>query len=178
MTPGLYLISAKATDNLGAVAISSTIPVQVSQTSLCSSPLWISTSSYGFGNRVLYQNVVYEAQRYTQGENPLSHHGPGEAWVEFYSCGLVSGQLTQQESQSSFGILPCPAAHEIALDLNTLPFEEGSMEILDAYGNAIVSFQPFSASQHHFGISDLKSGVYWVRLSHQGQVAVQKFIKY
>jgi len=74
-------------------------------------------------------------------------------------------------------LYPNPAKNE--LRITNYELRDGVIEIYDVYGKKISSHHLISSSSHHLiNISSLSSGVYFVTLTNEQNVYIQRFIKY
>jgi len=86
---GTYSLTAKATDNGGAVTTSSvvTIVVGTSTGTGCNGiAAWSATAVYTNGNQVVYNNKIYQAKWWTQNEQPDINTGDGKVWAYVADC--------------------------------------------------------------------------------------------
>jgi chitinase len=90
---GTYTLTARATDNLGAVTTSSVVTITVSSGGGdCSGiPAWNATTPYNGGAQVVYNNKVYQAKWWTQGNQPDINTGDGKPWAYVRDCGGGGG---------------------------------------------------------------------------------------
>jgi chitodextrinase len=86
---GSYSLSAKATDDDGAVTTSATIPIVVNGTggNSCSGiAAWSASSVYTNANQVVYNNKLYTAKWWTQNEQPDINSGDAKPWAYVRDC--------------------------------------------------------------------------------------------
>lgn len=101
---GNYTLSAKATDNKGAVTTSATVAIVVNGTgggSCNGIAAWSATAVYTNGNQVVYNGKLYTAQWWTQNEQPDTHTGAGQVWAYVRDCGSNPGNTPPTVSISS-----------------------------------------------------------------------------
>jgi chitodextrinase len=87
---GTYNLTAKATDNSGAVTTSGTVTITVGggNTGNCGGvPAWTAAGVYTGGTQVSYNGKLYTAKWWTQGEQPDTHAGEGQVWQYVSDCG-------------------------------------------------------------------------------------------
>jgi chitodextrinase len=89
--------SLSSSSSTSASSVSST---SSSADSCAGLPVWESSAVYTGGNRVQYDTVKYEAQWWTQGENP-SQSGEWGVWRNLGSCGASSSSSSSSVSSSS-----------------------------------------------------------------------------
>ena len=92
---GTYALTAKATDNKGAVTTSSTVTIVVgggSNTGNCAGvATWTASGIYLGGAQVVYNSKLYTAKWWTQNEQPDTHTGDGQVWSYVSDCGSSTG---------------------------------------------------------------------------------------
>ncbi|WP_315823796.1 Ig-like domain-containing protein [Paraflavitalea speifideaquila] len=90
---GTYSLTARATDNAGGVTTSSAVTITVSSGGGdCSGiPAWNATTPYNGGALVVYNNKVYQAKWWTQGNQPDLNTGDGKPWAYVRDCGGGGG---------------------------------------------------------------------------------------
>jgi chitinase len=88
---GSYVLTAKATDNGGAVSTSSPITIVVGSTGCSGINTWSASQVYTATNQAVYNNKVYEAKWWTQGEQPDVSTGDGKPWKYIKDCDGGSG---------------------------------------------------------------------------------------
>ncbi|MCF6402916.1 glycosyl hydrolase family 18 protein [Chitinophaga filiformis] len=87
---GNYTLSAKATDNAGAVTTSATVAIVVNGTggnSCDGIAAWSASAVYTGNMQVVYNNKIYTAKWWTQNEQPDTHSGDGQVWKYERDCG-------------------------------------------------------------------------------------------
>ncbi|WP_410497491.1 carbohydrate-binding protein [Chitinibacter sp. S2-10] len=80
---------AVATDNLGAQTTSSTITFTIASDvppPNCVDAAWNSATAYTGGQKVSYNGRTYQAQWWTQGEQPDLNTGSGKPWKDLGAC--------------------------------------------------------------------------------------------
>ncbi|SFE06742.1 chitinase [Chitinophaga sp. CF118] len=105
---GSYSLTAKATDNAGAVTTSATVAITVNGTGggTCDGiAAWTAANVYTSGMQVVYNSKVYTAQWWTQNEQPDTHTGSGQVWLYVKDCGG-----TNPNNQSPAVSITSPAA--------------------------------------------------------------------
>ncbi|SEW25588.1 chitinase [Chitinophaga sp. YR573] len=87
---GSYSLTAKATDNAGAVTTSSTVAIVVNGTTggnCAGIAAWSASAVYTNGMQVVYNSKLYTAKWWTQNEQPDTHTGDGQVWSYVADCG-------------------------------------------------------------------------------------------
>ncbi len=91
-TASAHTISARATDNLSGIGISSEITITVNPViggSCAGIPIWSATQVYNGGDEVQFNNNKYQANWWTQGDNPETNSGAtgsGLPWTLVSPC--------------------------------------------------------------------------------------------
>ncbi|WP_217604589.1 glycosyl hydrolase family 18 protein [Chitinophaga sp. GbtcB8] len=86
---GNYNISAKATDNAGAVTTSATVAIVVTGVggNTCNGiAAWSASAVYTNGNQVVYNSKLYTAKWWTQNEQPDINSGDSKPWAYVRDC--------------------------------------------------------------------------------------------
>jgi chitinase len=88
---GNYSITARATDNAGAVTTSSAVAIVVTGTTgggNCAGVApWSATLVYTGGMQAVYNSKLYTANWWTQGDQPDTHTGDAQVWKYVADCG-------------------------------------------------------------------------------------------
>jgi chitinase len=64
-----------------------TVPMVQASAAVACAPAWNATTVYTKGNLASYQSKNYEAQWWSQNENPATNSGPWQVWVNKGDCG-------------------------------------------------------------------------------------------
>ncbi|HEX6432526.1 MAG TPA: glycosyl hydrolase family 18 protein [Niastella sp.] len=86
---GTYVLTAKATDNGGAVTTSGGVTIVVGTgtgTGCNGIEAWTATGVYLSGKQVVYNNKIYEAKWWSQNEQPDLNTGDGKVWKYISDC--------------------------------------------------------------------------------------------
>ncbi|WP_308709564.1 Ig-like domain-containing protein [Marinoscillum pacificum] len=98
----LYSFDRKA--NILLILLSFLITQLVQAQVDCSSlPVWTSSGVYTGDTRVQYNNVAYEANWWTQNENPASNSGQWQVWTSLGTCGTGGGNSAPTVSINTTG---------------------------------------------------------------------------
>ena len=100
---GSYSLTAKATDNSGAVTTSGTVSIVVNGTGsgTCDGiAAWTAAGVYTNGMQVVYNSKIYTAQWWTSNEQPDTHTGSGQVWLYVRDCGGVTNPNNQAPAVS------------------------------------------------------------------------------
>jgi GH18 family chitinase/chitodextrinase len=87
---GSYALTARATDNLNAVATSATVNITVTGSS-CTTPAWVFETQYTGGALVSRGGNIYRAKWWTEKEDPLLN--PTGVWELVGPCGSGGGNV-------------------------------------------------------------------------------------
>jgi chitinase len=74
----------------------------------CTAPAWVATTAYVGGTTVSYNGHTYTSKWWTQGEQPDTHSGPYDVWVDKGPCS--GGTTTPSPTPSSTTTTPSPTA--------------------------------------------------------------------
>ncbi|TWI90920.1 glycosyl hydrolase family 18 protein [Chitinophaga japonensis] len=86
---GNYTLSARATDNAGAVTTSATVAIVVNGTgggSCNGIPAWSASAVYVNGDQAVYNGKLYTAKWWTQNEQPDINSGDARPWAYVRDC--------------------------------------------------------------------------------------------
>lgn len=176
---GTYTITAKATDNLGAVTTSAARTITVNSVGgTCTTPAWTATAVYVGGNRASRNGNVYEAKWWTQGEDPLLKSGQWDVWKLIGPC---NAKISLNESADLMAINyitvgPNPSTGILYLEMNTIDATEMNVQLFDAFGQEAFSAKGIQSGQA-LNIQSLTSGVYVMKITAGDQVLTQRIIK-
>ncbi|MEI9810716.1 MAG: Ig-like domain-containing protein [Bacteroidota bacterium] len=118
ISDGTHLITAKATDDAGAIALSSpvTLTVMALAADACSTaPAWSSASVYSnAGTQVMYLGRLYSNGWYSVGQNPLTNSGQYQVWQLVSTCG--TGTTINITSPPDNDTLMAPGSVDVHVD--------------------------------------------------------------
>jgi len=98
---GTYTLTARATDNGGAVTTSAAITITVGSTTGtgCNGiATWSAGAVYTAGNQAVYNGKLYQAKWWTQNEQPDINTGDGKAWTYVSDCSGGTGNTAPSVS--------------------------------------------------------------------------------
>lgn len=154
-----YTIKAIATDSKNA-STEKTIQITIKKPTTggnCSNvEAWAATKYYQIGDRVVYQNILYEAIWWNTGYAYPNIYS--QVWKKISSC---------SSNTISTRILNNPVGNTLALQQ-----KQGRVMVLDQFGNFIDEI--ISPTQD---VSHYKAGVYVLKIINNNQVKTIKFIK-
>ena len=89
---------------------------------------------------------------------------------------LIATTVQENPAQLVFGVFPNPAHDKITIHNFDTTSELSTVEILNAMGQLVYSTS-VSTAEVEISIADLKSGLYFVKLTVEGKSAIKKVIK-
>jgi chitinase len=161
---GTYTLTAKATDNGGAVATSSAVTITVGTgtgTGCNGIEAWTASGVYLSGKQVVYANKIYEAKWWTQNEQPDVNAGDGKVWKYISDCsGSGNGNapvvtLTSPASGASFS---APATVTISA---TASDADGSVSKVEFF-NGGTRLGEATASPYSYTWANVPGGTYTI----------------
>lgn len=161
---GTYTLTAKATDNGGAVSTSGAITITVGTgtgTGCNGIEAWTSTGVYLAGKQVVYNNKIYEAKWWTQNEQPDLNLGDGKVWKYISDCtggGTNQSPVVTLTSPASGATFSAPATVTIAA---TASDADGTVSKVGFYNGATLLTE-VSASPYSYTWSNVAAGTYTI----------------
>jgi chitinase len=180
---GTYVISVKATDNLGAVTTSSSVSVTVVtvSTDLCASlAQYVENNGYIAGSKVKNAGKRYECKEfpYSGWCNGASWaYGPGtgaywsDAWYDRGSCNARTSEADAVATESSMLVSPNPSSGMITIHVD----ETSTVTLFNAQGIEVLN--SILTPQGTMDISNLSSGMYMVRIDTGTEVWTRMVLK-
>ena len=191
---GTYSVTARATDNMGAQGISGSVFVTVSSTSIggdCEGiPAWSALTVYYGGDQVQYNGNKYQANYWTQNNNPEEFSDPYEHWTLVGSCSSSAARMssaTQHEQDNTpvdFVLrqnYPNPFTTFTTIDFSLPEKHPVSLLIYNSVGVEIMridddNFEPGKYS-YELNTTHWPKGLYYYQLTYGGKVATLKMRK-
>jgi chitinase len=162
---GTYALTAKATDNGGAVTTSATVTIVVGTgtgTGCNGIAAWSATAVYVAGNQVVYNNKVYEAKWWTQNEQPDINIGDGKVWKYISDCSGGGGTNTPPvvtlTAPASGATYTAPATVTITA---TASDADGSVSKVGFY-NGSTLLSEVTAAPYSYTWSNVAAGTYTI----------------
>lgn len=160
---GTYNLTARATDNQGAVTTSTVVTITVgSGGGNCNGiAAWSATAVYTSGNQVVYNNKVYQAKWWTQGNQPDINTGDGLPWAYVRDCSGGGGNtaptvsITAPAANASF---TAPASITIQA---TATDADGTVSQVEFYNGATL-LGADASSPYSFSWSNVAAGSYTI----------------
>ena len=182
---GTYSITAKATDNEGAVATSDIVTVIVKSvvTDACAGfAAYVENGNYAAGSKVKNVGKRYECKEFPYSgwcNGAAWAYAPGtgaywaDAWYDRGTCTARTGE-TQEENniESILLIVPNPASDVITINLN----EASSVSIYNSQGIEVLSSTKVAA-QGQVQLGQLSSGIYLVKVDTGFKVVTKTLVK-
>jgi len=171
---GTYSLTAKATDNSGAVTTSSVVNITVNTGSTCTAELWNATTAYIGGDQVQYGGVRYLANWWNQNKRPDLNNGgsgSGQPWTSLGTCNTKMAASEIEVLDSKLLIYPNPASSELTINLDAAEIEK--IQIIGADGFVFLT----SSNTSELNISSLPSGLYLIKIQSQGITLTRKITK-
>ena len=178
-TNGSYTITVTATDNQGKTG-SQQITVTASS-SVCNAPTWNASTAYVKDNEVVHNGILYRAKWWTQNENPATHSGQWDVWINLGPCGgsrLGTGRSSQLKMIKAY---PNPFNDSFALDINVTTESEVKVLVYNTAG-ALVFRKEIGAKSS--GIQTVEvagcefpSGLYFCHVQVGNTTEIHKILK-
>jgi hypothetical protein len=191
---GTYTITAKATDNAGAVSTSASVTVKVIVvvSNTCAGiPTYVENGNYVAGSKVQiggkqYQCKPYPYSGWCNGASWAYSPGTGaywtDAWTLIGSC--TSAARTSGTSSTSASIInsyPNPFNSSTTIEVNIEQAGDASVKLYDKTGMevAIITEGFMNEGTYYFTIdgSNLRSDLYIVKLNTNQKISILKMIK-
>jgi chitinase len=159
---GTYSLTAKATDNQGAVTTSGAVSVTVgtgSGTGCNGIQAWTATGVYVSGNQVVYNNKVYEAKWWTQNEQPDLNLGDGKVWKYISDCnggGSNNAPVVMLTSPASGATFTAPATVAIIASASDA---DGTVSKVEFF-NGATKLGEATASPYTYSWTNVANGTY------------------
>jgi chitodextrinase len=178
---GSYALTAKAYDNLNAGTTSSIINITVTGGSTCTAPAWNTTTAYSGGSIVSYLSIRYQANWWTQGNQPNTNSGPagsGQPWINLGTCNsrMTDNSLNDFVLNEEIHIYPNPTGDATHIVISYV-YAITEVEIISLFGQQVLSTKYNSEKSVSIFIADLNSGIYLVKALTANGSKVFKFFK-
>ncbi|WP_207510658.1 glycosyl hydrolase family 18 protein [Longitalea luteola] len=159
---GTYTLTARATDNKGAVTTSAAVIITVGTgggTGCNGIEPWSATKVYVAPNQVVYNNKVYEAKWWTQNEQPDLNSGEGRVWKYISDCnggGNNNGPVVTFTSPAAGANFTAPATITMVA---TASDADGSVSKVEFFNGATYLGEA-TASPYSYTWSNVAAGSY------------------
>lgn len=178
LAAGTYSLTARATDNLGAVTTSTAISITVNATTGCTAPQYIENGGYVAGSTVKNTGGLFECKPYPYSgwcNGAAWAYGPGtgsywqDAWIQ---TGICSARISSNTSTASGTALltsaPNPFANTTTITVTVEIPGETSVIVYDQMGKevAVLANGYLNSDTYIFNLdgSNLNAGIYVCRL--------------
>ncbi|HVI49242.1 MAG TPA: LamG-like jellyroll fold domain-containing protein [Chitinophaga sp.] len=186
VSTGSYAITARATDNAGAVSISTPVTIWVNNPHDCTDPDWSAAKAYIKGDRVTCNGFVYVALQNVTGTTP-QRNGQGP-WSKVGPCGrgnapadtsATSAHTALTAAMKSVSAFPNPTLGSFYVTLPQVAYRSGTLKVLDSKGIPVYvqALQGNTSTQQRVDISAQPQGIYFIQLIIDGQVVTLKIIR-
>ncbi len=178
---GIYTITAKATDNLGGTATSAAITVVIGSNSTpCTRPAWLGSSTYLANDTISYAGVVYKAKWWTQNENPALS-GANGAWATIGNCGSGANiRFANPVVNIPTQIFPNPVTDILHIQVEEIKDLTAEIVLYNAIGEK-VAFEYKTVENgnliSYIEMNTLSKGIYTLVISTASVRIVQKVVK-
>ncbi len=183
---GSYAVTARATDNAGAVTTSAVVNITVTGTgggvNCTGVPAYQPYPKiYNNGDLVVYNNVLYQSQ-----SSNLYNVTPGTAewwWKTMGTCGTgltagnntATGKAVGDDPADAAGLSISPNPVHNQLNIRTSESLAGAtIRILDINGRQVT---PARAASYQVDVSALAPGIYTLVFTKKGKVITKQFVK-
>jgi chitinase len=122
----------------------------------CTDPVWTASGVYTQGNRVSYNNKVYEAKWWTTNENPELKSGPWDVWKLIGPCGSNATPTVSITSPANNASFNAPASITINA---TATDSDGTISKVDFY-NGTTLLGTDTSSPYSFTWTNVAAGSY------------------
>jgi len=159
---GTYSLTARATDNKGAVTTSGAVSVTVGTgngTGCNGIQAWTATGVYVGGTQVVYNGKVYEAKWWTQNEQPDINLGDGKVWKYISDCnggGNNNAPVVAITSPASGAAFTAPATVAI---IATASDADGTVSKVEFF-NGATKLGEATAAPYSYSWSNVVNGTY------------------
>lgn len=119
---------------------------------------------------------------YTAANNPKAKLKMEMGFLKVFSdnnnppnCTVIS--VNELEKQQNFSLYPNPTVSELTISFNQQVNSTVNISVLDILGKVLLAKEINELNKVILNVSELESGVYFVKVESNGKSAVQKFIK-
>ena len=188
---GNYSVTAKATDNSGAVTTSASVSVtvkNVTTTNTCSGVAqYVENNGYVAGSKVQSGGVIYQCKPYPYTgwcNGAAWAYGPGtgtawtDAWIQMGTCSNVRVGAMNSISSTNTAVttnllVPNPTTGIFTISV----VSSAAVQVLNSYGEEVLAVNEVAANGS-IDITALSAGVYFVKIiSGEGNLTIQKIVK-
>ncbi|TYZ14561.1 carbohydrate-binding protein [Hymenobacter lutimineralis] len=173
---GTYSITARATDNAGAVTTSSAVSVTVtSGTGTCSVAAWTASGVYTVGMQASRGGNVYQAKWWTQNEDPLAQSCQYCVWQLVGPCASARTITATTKTALGVSIYPNPAqGGRLTLELDGY-YPEVTVEVVNTSGQTSTYFYK-GDKRLQLVLPNLPKGLLLLKVKAGGSTFTQKIV--
>ncbi|MCR5889842.1 Ig-like domain-containing protein [Hymenobacter sp. J193] len=173
---GSYSITAKATDNQGAVTTSAAVSVTVTgSTGSCSVAAWTATGVYTVGQQASRSGNVYQAKWWTQNEDPLTQSCQYCAWQLVGPCAGARTITATTKPTLGVSIYPNPTqGGRLTLELDAY-YPEVTVEVVNTSGQT-TSYSYRGDKRLQLVLPNLPKGLLLLKVKAGGSTFTQKIV--
>ncbi|MBC8085408.1 MAG: T9SS type A sorting domain-containing protein, partial [Hymenobacter sp.] len=172
---GSYSLTAKATDNLGAVTTSAAVSVTVNSGGggTCTVAAWQAATVYVGTNQASRNGNLYAAKWWTQGDDPATTSCPDCVWRLVGPCGNARATAPTAAS-TELTLYPNPVTDRLQIN-STASLTGSRFEVLNSWGQAVLKG---FGTDGRIDVAGLRAGVYTLKLTYEGKTQViRRFVK-
>ncbi|ELR73276.1 Chitinase [Fulvivirga imtechensis AK7] len=191
---GTYSITAKATDDQGAQGTSSPISITVNSNSTggdCEGiAVWSASAIYHGGDQVQFNGNKYQANYWTQNNNPEEFSDPYEHWTLVGPCSSASARLGHQAQHVLENIpvdfvlrqnYPNPFTENTTIEFSLPEKHPVSLVIYNSVGEEVMRItdgnpEPGKYS-YELNTTNWSKGLYYYQLTYKANVTTLKMRK-
>ncbi len=181
---GTYTLTARATDNAGAITTSAVVTVTVITVTGCTSPQYVENGGYGPGSIVKNGTTRYQCKPW-----PFSGwcngaawaYGPGtgmywtDAWVALGACAEAQHTAASTDNTASISVSPQPFEDQTTVSL-TNGEKITSVTVFDLNGREVSSMKNVQLNEVSVG-KDLPQGIYILNIQTENSTLVTRLFK-
>lgn len=183
---GTYSLTAKATDNQGAVTTSAAVSITVKAaggTTTCSAPAWVAATAYVAGNQVSRNGNLYSAKWWTQNEDPVTNSCQYCPWALVGPCGAAKAAAinpaapTSRAPLADLSVYPNPVrGGQLTVELGEV-CAELELTVRDGQGRLVVSRRYAQAQRATLALPpSLAQGLYVLQVGTGTQLLTRKLV--
>jgi GxGYxYP putative glycoside hydrolase C-terminal domain/GxGYxY sequence motif in domain of unknown function N-terminal/Alpha-L-arabinofuranosidase B (ABFB) domain/PA14 domain/Bacterial Ig domain/Ricin-type beta-trefoil lectin domain-like/Glycosyl hydrolases family 2/Glycosyl hydrolases family 2, sugar binding domain/Secretion system C-terminal sorting domain/Glycosyl hydrolases family 2, TIM barrel domain len=181
---GNYTLTARAYDNIGAVATSASVNATVVQvtTDLCSGlPTYVENGGYAAASKVKNAGRRYECKEFPYSgwcNGAAWAYGPGigaywgDAWYDRGSCAARAGSEQEANAEKVLLITPNPTTGLLNIQVG----ESSTVSVYNALGIEVIASQVVE-DKGTLDLSNLSYGIYLVKINNGSGLTTQSVLK-
>jgi len=140
---------------------------------------WSTNATYVIGNKVVYNEVEYEAKWWNTGKNPEQNSGQWEVWLNLGSCNSKSNTKVSYSQELSFIVYPNPAKDILNVEIHNLQSLSSDILIKDINGRTLETIilktsENATKVNQTIKLDNLSSGIYFIHVVTGNKTLIQK----